>query len=200
MGRWRVTTKRGYNLFDVASALQKSIRRGLPEQAGYFALELWASGYRKYVWKRLLVISAEDCAGLITQEVIALHDAFLRVNQGLKTLDKEEGCLFVAKAALLLATAAKCRDADHCYIMVYTNRQTDEGILRDILNTVTEEERRQIPEYAYDCHTSKGRGAGLTKADFLDSEFTALKPRIKGLFDGKVEEGIARARKAPRHA
>lgn len=34
--------------------MQKAIRRADAAVAGYFALELWTSGYRDYVWKRLL--------------------------------------------------------------------------------------------------------------------------------------------------
>ena len=61
-------TKRGYDLYEVASALQKAIRRNETAIAGYFALELLESGYHNYVWKKLLTISAEDCHGVITQE------------------------------------------------------------------------------------------------------------------------------------
>lgn len=38
-------TKRGYNLFEVASCLQKAIRRGETALAGYMAIELFESGY-----------------------------------------------------------------------------------------------------------------------------------------------------------
>ena len=45
-----------------------------------------------------------------------------------------------------------------------------------------------IPDYAFDCHTSKGRKAGKTKQDFFRDEQKALKPREKGLFDDLVDE------------
>ncbi len=41
--------------------MQKAIRRGDTRLAGYWALELWGSGFGNYVWKRLLTVSAEDC-------------------------------------------------------------------------------------------------------------------------------------------
>jgi len=44
--------------------------------AGYWALELWASGFGQYVWRRLLTVSAEDCWGILTQEFKALHDSY----------------------------------------------------------------------------------------------------------------------------
>ena len=57
----RFTTKRGYEFGEVSSAMQKAVRRADTRLAGYWALELWASGYGNYVWKRLLTVSAEDC-------------------------------------------------------------------------------------------------------------------------------------------
>ena len=48
----------GYSLLEVASALQKAIRRADARLAGYWAIELFESGYRDYLWRRLLTISA----------------------------------------------------------------------------------------------------------------------------------------------
>jgi len=57
----KLTTTRGYRFAEVSSAMQKAVRRGDAKLAGYWALELWASGFGQYVWRRLLTISAEDC-------------------------------------------------------------------------------------------------------------------------------------------
>ena len=62
--------------------MQKAIRRADAAVAGYFALELWTSGYRDYVWKRLFTISAEDCYGVITKEIEALWQGHELVNKG----------------------------------------------------------------------------------------------------------------------
>lgn len=183
---YRMFTKRGYDLFEVASALQKSIRRGDAKTAGYMALELEASGYRRYVWKRLFVISAEDIAGCVTKEVEALYNAFMRINEGVKKLDKPEGRIFIAKASILLAQAYKSRDADHLIIYVYDREKISNKKANNILKTVTEADKMEIPEYAYDCHTAKGKAMGKTKEDFLKTEFEALNPRDKGLFDEYV--------------
>ena len=67
--RKQLTTVRGYSLSDVASALQKAIRRADARLAGYWAIELFESGFRDYLWRRLLTISAEDCWGVITGEL-----------------------------------------------------------------------------------------------------------------------------------
>lgn len=39
-----IRTVRGYDFFEVSSAMQKAIRRADAAVAGYFALELWTSG------------------------------------------------------------------------------------------------------------------------------------------------------------
>ena len=61
--------------------MQKAIRRADTGVAGFFALELWASGYRDYVWKRLFTISAEDCYGIITKEIEAEIEDIMGVSE-----------------------------------------------------------------------------------------------------------------------
>ena len=91
-------TNRGYDLYEVASALQKSIRRGDYRVAGYMALELFPN-YAEYCWKRLLTVSAEDCFGVVTQEIKALYDSFHVVNKGKKAADFG-GRIFISKAVI----------------------------------------------------------------------------------------------------
>ena len=74
-------TRRGYEFGEVSSAMQKAIRRADAKLAGYWALELWESGFGQYVWRRLLTVSAEDCWGILTQQVKALHDAYTEINR-----------------------------------------------------------------------------------------------------------------------
>ena len=47
-----IRTVCGYDFFEVSSAMQKAIRRADTGVAGFFALELWASGYHFYVWHK----------------------------------------------------------------------------------------------------------------------------------------------------
>ena len=56
---FEMLTRSGYNFYDMSSMLQKAIRRGNYELAGFAANEL-SGRYRNYLWKRLLIISAED--------------------------------------------------------------------------------------------------------------------------------------------
>jgi replication-associated recombination protein RarA len=181
----RLRTIRGYDFSEVSSAMQKAIRRGDTQLAGYWALELWASGFGNYVWKRLLTISAEDCWGIITAEVKALHDGYLVVNANISARHSR-GRIFISKAVILLSQAKKSRDADHLQNLVYDQCQgVDADQLADELRSAPE--YVPIPEYAYDCHTRRGKKAGKTKADFFVAEHAALHPFQPGLFDHLVD-------------
>jgi replication-associated recombination protein RarA len=177
-----LTTIRNYQLGDVASALQKAIRRGDARLAGYFGIELFESNYAAYAWRRLLTISAEDCAGVITTEVAALHEAWRAID----AKRKGGGRIFLAKAVILLCQSPKSRDADHLTNLVYDRRSVDEAALLAEL----EDARREpvpIPDYAYDVHTREGRRRGKTKREFFVTEHDALSPRVPGFFDADVE-------------
>jgi replication-associated recombination protein RarA len=176
-------TTRGYGLLDVASALQKAIRRGDARLACYWALELYDSNYGGYVWRRLLIISAEDCFGIITGEVESLS----RISKELTAKQaRAEGRLYVVKAALLLAMARKTRDTDHFINLVYNPDTIPAETLADDIDAARKDPI-EIPDYAHDCHTTTGRKKGKTRTDFFLDEQAALTPREPGLFDADVE-------------
>jgi replication-associated recombination protein RarA len=177
----QLRTIRGYNFGEVSSAMQKAIRRGDPHLAGYWALELWHSGFGRYVWKRLLTVSAEDCWGILTAEVKALHDSYLVVNENTPAR-QPKGRIFISKAVILLCMAKKNRDADHLQNYAYDKQVglTPET-LADELHAAGD--YVPIPDYAFDCHTGKGKKMGRTKADFFKAEQAALSPFQPGLFD-----------------
>jgi replication-associated recombination protein RarA len=184
MGSRKIETKQGYDFFEATSAMQKAIRRNDPKIAGYFALELYHSGYYLYVWKRLLTISAEDCYGdTITTEVYNLYRSFMLINDGRPDVDR--GRIFISKAVLILCRTPKSRDADHLQNLVYDkNKVSSEGV--DEIIRTARKENLQIPDYAFDIHTKKGRYLGKTKKAFFLEEYEALRPRVKGLFDDLV--------------
>lgn len=183
----RLRTIRGYDFGEVASAMQKAIRRGDARLAGYWAVELFESGYHEYVWRRLLTISAEDCWGILTREIEALSCAFEKVNVGRPKADKPRGRIFIAKAAILLSQAKKSRDADHLTNLIYDARGVDDPTLEADL-AAARDSIEPIPEYALDVHTMAGKRAGKTKKQFFTEEFDALSPRQSGLFDAVVEK------------
>ena len=166
---YNLTTKHNYDFYEVASCLQKAIRRGDVKLAGFMALELWASGFDHYLWKRLFTISAEDCWGLITKEIEALWVGYKLVND--KTEPK--GRIFISKAVILLCLAKKSRDPDHLQNFVYDNMA---GLTeKDITDYMAElPEYVKMPGYVYDCHTMRGRKMGKTKEDFFRDEYEAL--------------------------
>jgi replication-associated recombination protein RarA len=182
-------TKRGYDFYEVASALQKSVRRNLPDMAGYFALELFHSGFGEYVWKRLLTISAEDCHGLITREIKALQESYILVNRKRPKGELPKGRIFISKAVLILCAAPKNRDADHLQNLIYDKRSIGEDRIREFIDSIEiNRDRIPVPEFAYDVHTKKGRRMGMTKHDFFRQEQRALKPKSQySLFDSLVQ-------------
>ena len=175
-----IRTNGGYDFFEVSSAMQKAIRRADAAVAGFFALELWESGYRDYVWKRLFTISAEDCYGIITKEIEALWQGHELVN---KKATAPKGRIFVSKAVIILCECRKCRDADHLQNLIYDRKEIDvEKWIEDVrLNPIL------IPQYTFDVHTRRGKKQGRTKEEFFRDEFNALNPREKGLFDDLIQ-------------
>ena len=104
------TTRSGHNMFDMASLLQKAIRRGDAERAGYAAYELFGS-YDTMLWKRLLVVSSEDTWGVVTKEIYSLLNKHAVANSGYKGYAKDP--TYVSEAVDLLCRCKKSRDA--CY-------------------------------------------------------------------------------------
>lgn len=95
-------TEGGYNMFDMLSMLQKSIRRGDYEHAGFAANQLKGS-FRTTMWNRLFVISAEDCFGVLTKELVELK----------KQDERSQDNLIISNAVALMCRSKKSRDA--CY-------------------------------------------------------------------------------------
>lgn len=175
-------TQRGYDFYEVASALQKSIRRGDVKLAGYMALELFPR-YSEYCWKRLLTISAEDCYGVVTKEVLALYESFHIINKGKKG-DDLKGRIFISKAVILLCQTKHNRDADLLSNFIYDKKYdvSDEQI-EQMFDEIRSEGKMDIPEYVYDVHTRKGKMKGKTKKDFFRDEEEGLAYKQMSIFD-----------------
>ena len=175
-------TRNGYNMFDMSSMLQKAIRRNDYSRAGFAARELYYS-YPKYLWKRLLVISAEDCLGALTEEILALQKADEIVNKG-RPKDSGHDLIFISKAVTMLCRALKNRDA--CYFacnFMTIDAKIDPDTIEHVDISECELDETGIPEYVYDKHTWKGKRMGRTALDMIDSEEKALEPHQYSLFD-----------------
>ena len=179
-------TKRGYDFYEVASCLQKAIRRGDVKYAGYMALELFPE-YAEYCWKRLLTISAEDCHPMVTQEIKALYDSFWVVNKGKSGKDLK-GRVFISKAVIILARCGHNRDADILSNYIYDKKiGISDEVIENYFDGIRKQELR-MPDYVYDCHTLKGRKMGKTKKDFFVEEEKALAYKQCSIFDLLVLE------------
>lgn len=165
-------TQSGHNLYEISSLLQKAIRRGHAKYAGYAACEMMVR-YRPLLWKRLRTISAEDCYGCVTQEIIALQQAD-EMENGKNGVVKSS--IYIAKALTLLIRTPKNRDADWLACNLINSR-----FLLDI--DKCHEKLDKLPDYTYDVHTLRGKYMGKTKEDMIRDEQNALHPHKEGLFD-----------------
>jgi hypothetical protein len=159
------------------SALQKAIRRSDPDAALYWACELAKSGLGNWLWKRLRIIAVEDCSpealGLVA-DIKALNDQW---RDATKDGRSDGELLYVARAAISLATAPKSRVIDWAAW----------------LHNSDHAERREIPDEARDMHTRAGRRMGRGLEHFLE-EASRLEPWTSTLTDleGEYRELAAR--------
>lgn len=183
----QIRTKKGYDLYVIASALQKSIRRGDAKLACYCGLELFHSGYYKYAWKRLLTIAAEDIHDCVSKEIWALLESFNLLREKIKKGEESnKGRIFIVKAILILCRGKKSRDADHASNLYYDVCNIPEIEIKEYIED--SEEIIVMPDYVYDIHTIQGKRMGKTKKNFFVDEFKALKPKALGVFDNLVFE------------
>jgi replication-associated recombination protein RarA len=143
----QLTTEGGYLNSECTSAMQKCIRRGLEEEALFWATELDLAGYGAYVWKRLQIVASEDI-GLadpnVCVQVRALYQNWVEQRKNApKERRKVTGRIFLVHAILICARAKKSRMVDTATITMYES----------------ERPQREIPDFALDMHTAKGRGA-----------------------------------------
>lgn len=146
MSTFQLTTQKGYDFFEVASAFQKSIRRCDEKQAMFWAIELYESGKQKYAWKRMVIMASEDVGlaspGCITQ-IMALKQSFDYLSS-LNERSKPEKLPFT-QAVLTLVKCCKSRYVDVA-ISVFWNEHNNKMY--------------PVPDYVYDMHTRKGKSMG----------------------------------------
>lgn len=148
-------TPGGYLNGEVASALQKAIRRGNEREALFWASELDLAGYGNYVWKRLRIIASEDVGLADTETVIAvraLNENWLEAKKQ-KTGDSGHQ-LFLAHAVCLLARAEKSGIVVHAVMAIWLGDRQEIAM--------------EIPDHALDMHTARGRRMGRGKKHFLE--------------------------------
>ena len=150
-----IKTKNGYVADEVISALQKEICRGQVEEAAYWAYEMILSELESKLWSRLATIAAEDVGLADPQAVVVvatLREAYFGFPAG-----RTDRFLYGVMGAAYLAAAPKDRMVDELYHCL------QKGLLG----------KKEIPDYALDKHTARGRAMGRGE-EFFWRESSAL--------------------------
>ncbi len=150
---------------EVISALQKEIRRGKTENAVLLAYEMLATSteLEAKLWQRLLVIAVEDIGwGELNAPVLVNSLYQMHLNSGLLEGDR---FLFAIHATRYLCVCQKDRSSSE--LLSWTKVKVQEGWLPE------------IPDYAIDMHTPRGRAMGRGKKHFLE-EGARVYPELAG--------------------
>lgn len=134
-----------YQFDEVASALQKSIRRNQEYDACYWAFVMHESTYYKYLWKRLLIISSEDIGNGTAEAALIVHALQQNYQNAIMSTNrtKNDALQFIMQAVMYLCRAEKSREADSITNLIRTNYEKGNFL--------------EIPSYAKDVHTKSGR-------------------------------------------
>ncbi|NHX35104.1 MULTISPECIES: hypothetical protein [Halolamina] len=172
----RFQTDARYNIFDVSSLLQKSVRRSDKEASAWAAWELVRSGYDNMFWKRILTIATEDTS--IESDVTSQVRSLYQLGTGQVDVvdswsaENERGRVCALRAAVVCAQAQSSRLCD------YLNN-TFERIAEERVTAAEEgrEPRYDFPvgelnpdgqhDVAFDMHTSIGSGKNRGYGHFL---------------------------------
>lgn len=163
----RAQTVNGYAADEVRSVLQKSIRRGLLEEALLAAYEYYLTGpeMEELLWRRLEIIATEDVGyGLIQAPVLleAINAQRRRIPHG------PDRWIYCAHAVRLLATAKK--DRTSMELAAWTEEVTRRG-----------ERKVVVHDYQVDFHTRRGTAMGRGRDHWWHSGGAVLLNQIEGL-------------------
>jgi len=172
-------TKNGLDADLVISALQKCIRRGQEDLAMGMAYELSVTStfHEAKMWNRLLVISVEDIgfgddmAAIYVRNLFEMHKEF--------PYGDGDRSIFFLQAIRYMCRCKKERSTDN--IKNVMMRENAAGKVPE------------IPDYAIDMHTIKGRAMGRDVFHFLE-EASKVEPLWEGYDDGPRQALIALCR------
>ncbi|MFQ6065821.1 MAG: hypothetical protein ACE5K3_00905 [bacterium] len=143
--KWKLECKNGLPLDEAISAVIKCTRRGEEYKATYFAYAIHVSGFGKYLWRRLHLLSVEDC-GLVNPLTPVVVNSLRQMWEfNIKKVSEPTlgDFLFPLQAILFMCRVAKCREGDSLGNLIEEDYKAEKG--------------PEIPEYAIDSHTSRGR-------------------------------------------
>lgn len=150
----RVKTRNELNGDEVISALQKSIRRGLVEQACEFAYEMYITSpqMEEKLWRRLITISVEDI-GMGNPNAAILINSLNQMRKEFTYGDGDRPMYFI-HAIRYLCESEKDRSSD---------------LLKNIvIKSFAMGYVPEIPDIALDKHTVRGKAMGRDSVHFLN--------------------------------
>jgi len=161
-------TKNGLEADLVISALQKCIRRGKEDLALRMAYELYITStfHEEKMWNRLLVIPVED-VGFGDINAINLVRNLYELHKEFPYGDGDRPIFFMY-AIRYLCRCKKERSTDHIKNIIM--KEFESGYVPE------------IPDYAIDMHTIKGRAKGRDVFYFLD-EASKVEPLMEDYDD-----------------
>ena len=159
-----VKTANGFAADEVISALQKSIRRGLTDNALLLAWEMYVTSpeMEQMLWSRLCVISVEDVgfgnaqAPVLVETLFQMHQRYPR--------PEHDRFMFAAHAIRVMAGGAKDRTTDE--MASWAKQSVSLG-----------ERLPEIPDFALDMHTRRGKEMGRDYRWFVE-EASRVIPEI----------------------
>ena len=161
----RTTTENGFPADEVISALQKSIRRGLTENAVLLGWEMFITSpeLEEKMWARLMVISVED-VGYGNLDAPVLIDTLYRMHLRFGRPEHDR-FLFAAHAIRVMASGKKDRTSDD--MVNWAKHSMAFG-----------ERMPEIPDFAVDMHTGRGEAMGRDYLYFMN-EASKVVPEIE---------------------
>lgn len=157
---YRMETVHGYPLDEVVSALQKAVRRSHVDEAMWWAVELNVSGMGGYCWRRLMVICEEDIGPADPQAAVLINALYQMSNELRKAqpgpaaekANREWESEPLMHATWYLAATKKNRELPDGYSTIKLRMERGE--------------RLEVPDYALDGHTARGRSLGRLEGYF----------------------------------
>ena len=160
----RTTTEHGFAADEVISALQKSIRRGLVDNALLLGWEMYVTSpeMEAMLWSRLCVISVEDVglgnaqAPILVNTLFEMHRRYPR--------PEHDRFMFAAHAIRVMAGGPKDRTTDEMASWARQSVRLGERL-------------PEIPDAALDMHTRRGQEMGRDYRWFVE-EASRVIPEI----------------------
>ena len=160
----RTSTEHGFAADEVISALQKSIRRGLVDNALLLGWEMYVTSpeMEAMLWSRLCVISVEDVglgnaqAPILVNTLFEMHRRYPR--------PEHDRFMFAAHAIRVMAGGPKDRTTDEMASWARQSVRLGERL-------------QEIPDAALDMHTRRGQEMGRDYRWFVE-EASRVIPEI----------------------